>query len=421
MYSLLALLLFVVAIPFVRRMTQIVSIVLVLAGVYFFYSKQMNVFYAVSGFGHNINLLTLFILVPLIGVYISTAGYLTALKEYLEQSTQKKHPYRLSFMLTALMGAVLNIGSMAIVNRIAEGSFQSFYRTKLLLVVLRTFGFCMIWSPYFVNVGLVLFVFNVGWKEIAGVGFIIGLLYLCICFFFFKGIHFSHDVHYNNEENNDFSGTKHTIRPFVFFFVGLFVLSFFFDAVTNLPMLTIVCLLGLFYPLVWAVLTKQWIDYIHDVIEFMLQSFSRLKNELVIFISAGFFGRALAETNAGQVISQSIYDWSLGSVFMMSVLVIVLSILLALIGIHPVVIVIGIGGSLSPSVFGVSAAYMAMLLLVAWTLATQLSPFSGSVLMASSLAKRSPVDFSKQNIAFVATSVVLLSIVLYGLHRFTLI
>ncbi|MBU8907346.1 hypothetical protein KH400_12065 [Desertibacillus haloalkaliphilus] len=426
LYSSLAGIVLLFAIFSVRRLNQVVAVLLVVVAGVIFILNQVPPLTIISGFGENINLLTLFLLVPFFGVIISIGGYLTALKEKVHEQEQhnKAHPYRLSYLLTASMGAILNLGSMPIVYRIAVESFSGYRRKKLVMVLLRAFGFCMFWSPYFVNVGLVLVLFNVSWLHVGWVGFLIGLCYLMISLFFFNKIHFADDP---MVETDDIGGavnrgeaTKKLVS-LLCFSVTLLIISFILDYLLLVNMLTVVSVLALFYPVLWAAIIGTLVDYLQAVVEQMKTAFIRLKNEIVIFISAGFFGLALSYTEVGDVISHLIYDASYGSIYVMSILIILLSIFLSFCGIHPVIIVIGIGSSLSPALFGVSPEYMAVLLIVAWTLATQVSPFSGSVLMTSGLMQQSPWRVSQRNLGFVAVLLVSLPSLLVLLQHFGLL
>ena len=415
LYSFLAAILLISAIPTVRKSNQWITVILLGSGFFLFYRESTNIDIVITGFGSNINLLSLFLLVPLLAVFITTAGYLNILKIKIMSIQLKKeaHPYRLSFLLTSGMGAILNLGSMAIIYRIAEGSFTKYHKKKLVMVILRAFGFCMFWSPYFVNVGLVLVLFDVHWITMGWLGFIIALIYLLVTILFFPITRFKNDDFEEKSISKDAVDEKISLVPLVIFASLLIAVSLTLDFVLSVNMLTVVSLVGFFYPLLYAWFTKVGKEYIQEMYEYMKTSFERIKNEIVVFVSAGFFGAAIAQTDIGVVVSNSIYELSSGSIFIMSIIIILFAIALAMFGIHPVVIVIGIGSSLSPDLFNVSATYMALLLLVAWTLATQLSPFSGSVLMASGLSNQSPWEIVRQNVFFVLSLAFLLSIALY--------
>ncbi|WP_216829176.1 hypothetical protein [Alkalihalobacterium elongatum] len=426
-YSLLAAILLFSALPFVRKTSIIITIPLLVIGLVIFFQAEADATSFLLAFGYNINLLSLFLLVPLIGVFLSLAGFLTTLKVHIEQlemeDNNKSHPYRLGFLLTATMGAVLNLGSMVLVHRIIEGSMANFFRKKMVMVLLRAFGFCMFWSPYFVNVGLVLVLFDVSWSSIGLYGLIIGMVYVLISLFYFPKLNFATDeIHLQPKElKKEVEQHLPPLRILFIFGAGLFLCSFILETLLPVNMLSVVSLLGFFYPLVWAIVSKQFREYTREFFAYVNQCFTRLKNEIVIFISAGFFGAALSLTEIGTQVSQTILTISQGYIYVMTLIVISFAIILSIFGIHPVVIVIGIGSALSPQLFLVSSEFMAILLLIAWTLATQVSPFSGSVLMASGLMNFSSIEIAKKNSQFVLVCMFVLAFFLYLFHWLKLI
>ncbi|TWI59127.1 hypothetical protein [Halalkalibacter nanhaiisediminis] len=423
LYSIFGAILLVFSLFFLQHISRFIVLTLLIVGIVCYYLEEVSLFDALLGFGENINLLSLFLLIPLIGTFMSSAGYLTALKEMVQEKERKgnQHPYRLSFFLTATIGVLLNFGSMPIVKRIAEESLSAYRDQKLTLTIMRAFAFGMFWSPYFVNVGLVLVLFNLSWLDISGYGFILGLIYLLVCWLMFRKISFPDDpiIEHTHLEKTYLS--QQSLVPLLSFSFTLITLSFLLDYLLEVNMLTIVSILAIILPICWALGTKVISSYIHDVSEQVQSSFFRLKNEIAIFISAGFFGKAISETEIGATISEMLFQSSFGSVYLLSFSIVILAIILAQIGIHPIIIVIGIGSALSPEKFGVSPEYLAMLLLVAWTLATQLSPFSGQVLMASRLMGKPPKMLIIQNIPFVLLLSIILISTIFGLHWFKLL
>ncbi|WP_096200587.1 hypothetical protein [Bacillus sp. FJAT-45350] len=414
-YSTFGAILLACAFIFISNVNRFIVSTLLIVGSICLYIEGIPISVGMTGFGENTNLLSLFLLIPLIGTFMSTAGYLSALKDKVQEREQRgsQHPYRLSYFLTASIGVLLNYGSMAIVKRISEESFTAYRDKQLTLNIMRAFGFCMLWSPYFVNVGLILVLFDLSWFDIGRYGFFLGAIYLVVSWLLFRRISFSDDPIVENVKQKESSTKQQSLLPFFTFSVVLICLSFLLDYFLAVNMLTVVSLLALVLPFIWAMITKVIRSYIHDVADQVQHSFIRLKNELAVFISAGFFGMALSQTEIGSIISSILFQASFGSIYLLSIFIVVLSILLAQIGIHPVIIVIGIGSALSPVKFGVSPEYMALILLVAWTTATQMSPFSGQVLMASRLMNQSPTALIKQNYSFALLLAGLLTTVIY--------
>lgn len=417
-YSILGAILLFFSFFFITTVNRIVIIALLGVGISCFIYSDVPFHEAVIGFGENMNLLSLFLLIPLIGTFMSSAGYLSALKERVQQreAAGSQHPYRLSYFLTAMTGVILNYGAIAIVKKISNESFSSYQDKKLSLNIMRAFGFCMLWSPYFVNIGLILILFDLSWFDIGGYGFLLSTIYLLLCWIMFTKISFSKDMEIESQQKPSTQKLQYSLKPFYLFCFVLILLSFSLDFLLEVNMLTVVSLVAITLPFVWASFTGVFKSFTQDVSQQIQQSFLRLKNELAVFVSAGFFGLALSYTEIGLYISNLLFKASYGSIYLLSLFIVFLTILLSQIGMHPVIIVIGIGSALSPVKFGVSPEYMAMVLLIAWTTSTQMSPFSGQVLMTSRLVNVPPSVIIKQNALFA----VLLAIILTSFTYFLL-
>ncbi|MFD1637989.1 hypothetical protein [Evansella tamaricis] len=419
-YSLLGGFLLLCTFPFLPKISRIIVLMLVLFGITCFYLEEIPIQEAVLGFGRNTNLLSLFLLIPLIGTFMTTAGYLESLKRFVQSWENKggHHPYLISFILTATTGIILNFGSMAIVKKIADQSFTSFREQLLTLTIMRAFGFCMLWSPYFVNVGLVLVVFDLTWVDIGKYGMVLAGVYLILSLLMYKYIAFPDDpiIHMDKKEEGKIQRTS--LVPLLRFSIVLIVSSFSIDYMLEVNMLTVVSVVAIVLPFIWALFSKILKSFFQDVLIQVQSSFFSLKNELAIFISAGFFGMAISQTNIGPIMSEFLFRTSLGSVYALTILLVLLTTGLAQIGIHPVIIVIGIGSALSPDKFGVSPEYLAVALLVAWTISTTISPFSGQILMASKLMNRQPSVIIRQNVFFIIIVAAVLTFTLYSFYLF---
>ncbi|MBB5174376.1 TRAP transporter large permease subunit [Texcoconibacillus texcoconensis] len=415
-YSLLASGLFIYALFHITMLNRIVALTLIIVGTMIFYIEGVALYQVVLGFGENINLLALFLFIPLIGTFLSSAGYLNALQYAIQKRARngQNHPYKMGFLLLATTGTVLNFGAMSIVKRIADESFTSFHERKLTLHIMRAFGFCMLWSPYFVNVGLVTVLFDVSWFQIGLYGFILALIHGTLSTLMLSRISFDNDPFIEREAQAEDEVESYSLRPLILFTMVLLTLSILLDYWLEMNMITIVSFLAIALPLLWALYSNILKQYVQDVSSHIQSAFPKVKNVLAIFISAGYFGTAINNTNMGEWVSTFLDRVSLGSVYFLTLLIIIVSILLAQLGIHPIVIVIGIGSSLSPVTLGVSPEYLALTLLLAWSLATQVSPFSGQVLMASRLINISTFKIAKQNAMFVLLSMIFLSLTLYS-------
>jgi TRAP-type C4-dicarboxylate transport system permease large subunit len=244
-------------------------------------------------------------------------------------------------------------------------------------------------------------------------GIVLAIIYILFSCVMFTHISFENDQLIENRQQIKTVENQQSLVPFFSFSIVLIFLSFLLDHFLEVNMLTIVSLLAIVLPVFWGFFTRVIKYYANEVLGQVKNLFMRLKNELAVFISAGFFGMAISQTEIGAFISNKLFIISSGSVYFLSVLIVVLTIVLAQLGFHPIIIVIGIGSALSPDKFGVSPEYMALVLLVAWTTATQMSPFSGQVLMASQLINQTSSSIIKQNYKFALFLAVILISVVY--------
>ncbi|MDQ0299365.1 hypothetical protein J2S78_001785 [Salibacterium salarium] len=415
-YSTIAGLLLLFSIYKMNIINRLIVVLLLMIGSVLFLFYEVSVFVVLKSFGENLNLIGLFLLIPLFGTLMSEAGYLKALQTFLLQREEnhKAHPYRMGYMLTAAMGSLLNLGSMPLVYNIGYDSFSSFENKKFTLMLLRGFGFCMLWSPYFVNVGLILVLYDLSWGEIGGYGIVLAFIYTGVVILFFPFSSFANDKQVVNAPSfqKDPEQTKSLLQSFLLYVAILLLFSFIMELILPVNMLTIVSVLAIVYPLIWAYMIKLFQSYIHEAVRHITHSFERLYNEIGIFITAGFFGEALSHSNVGEWLSNVVLQLSQGVIPVFVVILMMTAMLLALLGIHPVIIVLGLGNSLTPEHFGVTPAFMGVLLLSAWMLAVQISPFSGSVLMASNIMRESPWNVVRKNSFFIVTLMVIMTFIL---------
>ncbi len=419
LYSGLAFLLLIAALVKTNRANRMVLTLLLVGGGVLFFCYRVDWLTVLHSFGSNLNLITLFALIPLFGTFLSKAGYLESLQHVLfkREKAKKGHPYRLGFILTASIGSLLNLGSMPLVHKIGTESFSSFHNKRFSMMIFRTFGFCMLWSPYFVNVGLVLSLYDLSWQQIGVYGIGAATLYAFAIWFFFPKTTFETDEKIVNTRMKHDHNEKVTLRPFILYAFLLIILSVILEFTLPFSMLTIVSLLAIIYPLAWAIFIRISHSYLQEVKEYVTTSFRHLFNEIGIFVTAGFFGEALVQSGLGVNLAEMVVSFSKG-ILLLVISLFMMMIILSFIGIHPVIIVSVLGTSFVPESIGVTPEFMAIFLLCGWVLSTQSTPFSGSVLMGSHLMKDSPWKVSKKNIPFVIGIFVLFTLYLIFVHTF---
>ncbi|MFC4735748.1 hypothetical protein ACFO4L_04035 [Bacillus daqingensis] len=420
LYGILAALLLLISMLYISLPARIIISLLLITGAVLHVQLSLPFTVWIESFSANVNILGLFLFVPIIGWYMSYTGYLEDLKQVIVKRAREKgsKPYRTSFFLMLTTGMLLNFGAISLIRQIADESFQSFHPKKLTVHLMRGFAACMLWSPYFVNIGLVLSIFHVSWFSIGWAGLSLAVIYSISAGLFLKTLRFTHDPPSVNDAE---SGRKASLLPLLRFAAIFVTLSLTWYGLAEQSMIAIVSWLGLLVPMIYASLKGELSGFFRESAGYISSAFSRLKNEIAVFIAAGFFGTALSFTETGAVVTEVLLDLTGGSVLLLSFMIMAATAVLAMIGIHPVVIIIGVGGSLNYEAAGMSAEYAAMLLVLSWTCATQISPFSGQMLMTARLIGVRPIELSRQNALFVTASAIASGFLLYSFHAFNLL
>jgi len=126
-------------------------------------------------------------------------------------------------------------------------------------------------------------------------------------------------------------------------------------------------------------------DYFH-------KSLPGLTNEIILFVGAGLFASSITYSQLGNYVPL-VLSWFVGeNIIMFSIVIIVIGLIVSAIGIHPIVTITIIGGTVEASAYGVTPTYMAVLLAITWAMGITMSPSSATIITVAGLAERSPLE-----------------------------
>ncbi|MBM7583561.1 hypothetical protein JOC86_000098 [Bacillus pakistanensis] len=358
-----------------------------------------------AGIISNVPLLTLIILVPLIAIPLKVGRYLQACHYYIEKFISK--PKLLFANLTTflfLFGPVLNIGTI----RLLDDVVQKFTISPKLLAkgYLTGFSTVVLWSPYFASVGLVTHYLHISIVSYFAISIPFAILQLIVANFLFQFTARNQDLQI--EQGPIHSITSSHDRKKIW---GLLIIVFtlmcsvlFLERLTHWPMLLLVSIISLLFPLGWIIFSKRKRLFAQHLFQFRNQSLLQMDNEIVMFISAGLFGASLTGTDFAETIGNMMNTISSVS-FLLFILVTILSfITLTLIGFHPIIFVIPVISQVDPIVIGTTPEVVAIIFMLSWSLSAVISPINPlNILVSSLVKKKSSVVGLKWNGKFVIT------------------
>ncbi len=289
-----------------------------------------------------------------------------------------------------LLGAVLNVAGLLLVLSLRDPKLAPRDQMRLTAGAMRGFGAAATWSPLFVAMSVVLAALpNLSWLEIAWRS---GLVAAAILLFAWI---------WNRIERGRGGGgavgtpparlAPGTLARAALILAALFVpVIWLFEAYR----LAIPIALGLVAPAMaglWqarqAPAGKRGTAAARRGRE-VFRGLPGLRNEALLFFAANTFGLGLSAA-LDPVLLARLSEVLPGAGLSIPILIMA-GLVVAGLGVHPIVIVVAVGTVLSPELLHLSEMETALALLVVWGMGAIMSPFSGTVLQVARLTNCSP-------------------------------
>jgi hypothetical protein len=347
----------------------------------------------VNGIVTNLPLLTLVILVPLLSIPLKIGGYLDSIHFYMERmGTDLRKTFGSISVILFCLGPILNLGSIRVLHEMIQDlHFNSKFLAKVYLVGFST---VILWSPYFASVAMVLYYLNVPVFDYLPLGFSLAVIQLLVGNLLFrfsippqKGSAADEQSKLLEQPIEEEWEHKRKMGKLFGIIVLLMGSIFLMEYLTHWPMLFLVSFTSILFPVLWCAVYQKWGKFRLYFSDFKNHSVPFMSNEIVLFISAGLFGSALAGTQFASSTQMFLHQVASVSFVLFIVTVMFIMMITAFIGIHQIVTVTVLITQIDPSVVGTSPEVLALLFMSAWSLSAVLSPVNPLNLLVSSYVK----------------------------------
>ncbi|SEA34868.1 hypothetical protein SAMN05421743_10486 [Thalassobacillus cyri] len=425
--ALLSLSVFILSLRHAKSTPRVLAGIMFVLGIFFTLSKGEGVAEISSGITMNLPLLVLVLLVPLLSIPLKVRGYFKTVRFFLENMAvdTKKIFGSISFFIFC-MGPVLNLGSIRVLHEtIKDIKLSSVLLAKSYLVGFST---VILWSPYFASVALVLYYLEVPFANYVPLGLTMAVIQMIIGNLLFRFYSRAKGTEQGKQEEaaitelKEVNSRQNSIhKKKLWSLIGIITLLmgsiFLLEYITKWPMMLLVSAVSVGYPLLWSLVTRQWKSVEKHFIEFKDRSLPRMNNEVVLFISAGLFGKALQGTIIAAFIRKFLNHIASMSflLFILAVMGIIVS--LCFIGIHQIVVVTALVTQMDASFIGTTPEVLALLIMISWSMAAVLSPVNPLNLLVSGSVKHSGMDVGfKWNGIYLLSMFVIGTIFVYAVH-----
>ncbi|MFC0272095.1 hypothetical protein ACFFIX_11595 [Metabacillus herbersteinensis] len=391
--SFLSVIAFLISLYSAKLIPRLLSLMMFSSGIIIMISKGIDFHELSNGITANLPLLTLVILVPLLAIPLKLEGYFQTVEYYLKKviNDSGKLFGGISFLIFCL-GPILNLGSIRLLHEtIKDMKLPSFLLAKSYLVGFST---VILWSPYFASVALVLYYLNVPVSEYLPLGLSLAFIQLLVGNILFR-IYIKQKcptelatIKLNHREFPIEQEQKKKVLQLCVTLIFLMGTIFFFEHLTKWPMMLLVSLISIIYPLIWCTIKKRWVPAKKSFADFRNHSLPNMNNETILFISAGLFGKALTGTQFSNELRTALNQLAGISFFLFTVTIIGVVVLLCFIGIHQIVVITALATQMDPYVIGTTPPVIALLLMVSWSISAVLSPVNPLNLLVSGSVQR---------------------------------
>ncbi|HSR71447.1 MAG TPA: hypothetical protein VLL72_03610 [Kiloniellales bacterium] len=289
-----------------------------------------------------------------------------------------------------LLGAVLNMAGLLLVLSLLDPKLSPSARLRLTTGAMRGFSAAAIWSPVFVAMSVVLSVLpGLRWSGIAWRAILLAAAVLALAWLW--------NAMQRSSEAGGTAGSAPARPPGTTWLAAAAILSALLVPVILLFEVyhfSIPIALGLVAPVMAAIWqgaqgpAGERAPAVSRRAAAVFAALPGLRNEALLFFAANVFGLGLSAWVDPAALA-GLLEILPGHAIRIPVLVL-FGILLAGLGVHPIVVVVAVGNVLSPAVLGLSVTEVALVLLVIWGLGTAMSPFSGTILQVARLTNTSP-------------------------------
>lgn len=332
----------------------------------------------------NVPLVTLIVLVPILAIPFKFGGYDKVIEAVIDR--YRNQPPFLFFSISVvffILGPIINLGSIRLVDAmLAKLKLPVKFLGK---VYVRGFTSVITWSPYFAAVLLVIYYLDISITDYLFFGILLGFTQLIV-----GNILFLKDAKEMHIPDRDKGQTIVSLKlvKLISVFLLLTVFIFLLENILQKSMILIVSISVIIFSFLWSVIEKSLKPFLKELNQYRKATVLTYSNEIVLFLTAGFFGVSLSMTPVGYFIQKGMRLFAGYSELLLIFLTIMTISIFAMCGVHQIVTVTSIASSVNPVELGLDNIVFALILMSAWSVSSIVSPVTPVNVVVTSLLKR---------------------------------
>lgn len=417
--SVLSILIVLMVFRSVPRFVQGLSTLFLLVGASLLLASGAAWTQFVTGFGNMLSILSLFALIPFIALPIELGNYASRIQHMIQRAIKRSGLlYSMTASLSYILSSFMNIATLPMVYQTIRPSLELFPIEQKERFISRaiTHGYSMpiVWTPVAPIVGIIVEMTGVRWSAILPIMipfslfglFLDGLMGLWIAKRRQKQLD---PVVIREMAAARQMADEHMLsnrKPCHPVHIPLAILVFtcliaLLEKYTQYSFLLLVSVAVIPFALLWAALIGYGRPFLQKSKTMLPAQLLKMKEQFIVFLSAGFMISAIQTSGAGHVLNGWIMagkDLVGADLFLLLIPLIPLA--LAFVGLHPAVGLALTAESLNPHALGISPELTAIAMLTGAATAFLMGPYNATAGMMANLTKQSSMRISNWNVPF---------------------
>lgn len=345
----------------------------------------------------NAGIITLLLTAPMLGSILSYAPYEKVILSLADRYIRTNYIFYVMILcLVGFLSMLMNLAAVPFVNQLVVPLMTRFPPAILHQALFRGYIINLFWAPNMICVAVVLQYMNISWQELAptGIAFsVLAFITACIVGKYEISVDESCQCRLDSVEQVSFIYDREDNRKHIFLLLIQVILVF--AVLILLPryagtnIYRSLAIAAMFMPFLFALILKKIAVYRQSVGYYVKNTLPSMCNEFLLFTSIGFFGFALAQSPAIDIIQAQLAGISDYSSGIFALLIISLIAGLSVIGIHPIISISSFSIAFADWNMGLSSLQLSITLLTGYIMYFLLSPFASMILLMSGLTRQS--------------------------------
>ena len=364
----------------------------------------------------NANLVCLFTCAPMISLPFFYEDYQSELKVV----AQTKMRSLLGFCLLVgvcshLLGVLISVAALAIIYELLEPQAKLYDADDIFISSLtRGYSSSGFWSPAWASMVLINSATSISWLRLIPIGIAFSVIFILMDLGTVKWKMRKNPERYpllTPDPDKQVHWSKvYTMLALAVLMISMIVIM---NVITDWDLMVIIPFVALTFPIISAVFQKHGAEYKQGMKKYYAKSLTKVQVEIGLYASAGFLGKALQVSGIGEKLPELIPDWLVNFPIGMSICIMLIMILPAMLGIHPVVTGTALVASIIPEAFGLTEMTFVLIIITGWLLSTMCSPFTATSTLVSGCSGKPPWDIGLGlNGVFGAAAMVVFSVII---------